>query len=386
MKKRQWAIIGGVAVLALAILLFFLLSGSSEQSTAAQKPPVKGVEVIRISNDSVPVTVQMDGKLNALEKIEIYAEVNGILQPGGKKFEEGIPYKKGETLLRLENSEARSNYLAAKSQFVNTISQVLPDIKIDYPEAFETWRGYLSDVSDADYVPAPPEPQNDQLRLFLVGRQVYSNYQNLESARVRLNKFTVKAPFNGVVTEALVDPGVLVRAGQRLGEFLDPGRYELETAVSSGELELINVGDSVSLTSPDMSMEWKGVLFRINAKIDPNTQQVKVFIRVEAEELKDGMFLNAEIDARKVESAFELDRSLIYNDTYTYVVQDSTLRRRKLDIIRKNPKTIIARGLPDGTLVPDQPISGAYEGMEVRVVNPSGSSTDKDTTAENRND
>lgn len=383
MKKRQWAILGGIAVLGVAILLFFLLSSGSDEKQPARKAPVKSVDVIRVENNTVPVVVRLDGKLNALQKIEIFAEVNGILQPGGKKFEEGISYRKGEVLLRLENSEARANYLSAKSQFTNSITQVLPDIKIDYPGHFESWRNYLSKISDADYVPEPPRPDDEQLRLFLVGRQVYSSYQNLSSARIRLEKYTVRAPFPGTVTEALVDPGVLVRAGQRLGEFLQQGEYELETSVGSSELHLVEEGDSVLLSSPDSKGQWKGELFRINPKINPNTQQVKVFVRISSDDLKDGMFMNGEISARPVENAFRLPRKLIYEGDYTYIVQDSVLERRQLEIIQRNPETVIARGLEDGTKVPSQPIAGAFEGLRVRVI--SDDKTSKGASNKNSN-
>ena len=188
MKKRQWAIIGGAVILIASFLLQRRLAGTPEEERTSRKLPVKGVEVIRIENADVPVEVHIDGKLNALNKIELYAEVNGVLRKMSKQFDEGIRYRKGETLLSLENSEATAAYLAAQSEYINVVTQALPDIQIDYSEVYDTWQSYLDKASSQDHIPAPPETKNDQLHLFLTGRGVYSSYQSMESARIRLSK------------------------------------------------------------------------------------------------------------------------------------------------------------------------------------------------------
>lgn len=369
MKKRQWAILGGIAVLVLAFILKNKLASNTVEEQPSRTLPVKGVEVFTINNREVPVQVHMDGKLSALRKIELYAEVNGVLLNRTKKFEEGVAYQKGETLLSLENSEAKAAYLAAQSEFINVVTQALPDIQLDYAEAYGEWQTYLDGGSTDQRVPPPPATDNDQLRLFLTGRGVYSSYQNLKSARVRLNKYQLSAPFNGIVTESLVDPGTLVRPGQRLGEFIAPGEYELISTISASELDLVENGDRVILKSSDSKGEWTGEVFRINAKVDPATQRIKVYVRVKGEDLKDGLFMNASIEGRVVESAFKLPRKLIYDNQYTYVVEnDSILKRSKIDIIISNPGAIIGRGLPAGSLVPTEPITGAYSGMKVKVV------------------
>lgn len=381
MKKRQWAIIGGAVILVASFLLQRKLASTPEEERTSRRIPVKGVEVIRIENGDVPVEVNLDGKLNALNKIELFAEVNGVLRDQSKQFDEGIRYRRGETLLSLENSEATAAYLAAKSEYINVVTQALPDIQIDYSGVYDTWQAYLDKASSQEHIPAPPETDNDQLHLFLTGRGVFSSYQNMESARIRLSKYRLMAPFDGIVTESLVDAGTLVRAGQRLGEYIAPGIYELVSAISTSELALIQTGDKVMLSSPDTRGDWSGEVFRINAKVDPATQRVKVFVRVEADDLRDGMFMNASIQGQLVSSAFRLPRKLLYDNQYTYVVEnDSILERKKLDIIYSSPGSIVARGLPDGSLVPKEPITGAFSGLKVKVVRNSGEDNTSTTT------
>ena len=71
-------------------------------------------------------------------------------------------------------------------------------------------------------------------------------------------KFRISAPFTGVLTEANVNPGTLIRTGQKLGEFIDPSVYELEVAVNKSYSELLKVGKEVTLTNIDHTKTWKG--------------------------------------------------------------------------------------------------------------------------------
>jgi len=371
MKKRQWAIVAGIAIIVGALLLKKMLSSSGQSELPQKKASVKGVEVDRVKNENIPVTIYLDGKLNAVNSIDLFAEVNGILQGGKQAFDEGIAYNKGDVILQLDNSEAKAAYLASVNEYINIITQALPDIQIDFPEEYPKWKKYLEELTSRTTIPAPPEASNPQLKLFLTGRGIYSTYQNLSSSRVRLSKFSITAPFKGVVTEALVREGALVRAGQKIGRYLQPGLYELEATISLKELQLLDKGDSVKLSSADIKGEWTGTVYRTNAAVDPATQRVKVFIRVNAPELADGVFMNGKASGKIIGDAYRLPRKLLYNDRFTYIVQDSVLAPVELEILKRNPGDVIVKGLPDGANLPLQPIPGAFKGMKVKIVSSS---------------
>ncbi len=46
-----------------------------------------------------------------------------------------------------------------------------------------------------------------------------------------MSKYTIKAPFKGILTEALVTEGTLIRNNQKLGEYIDPSLYEMEVSL-----------------------------------------------------------------------------------------------------------------------------------------------------------
>ena len=95
-----------------------------------------------------------------------------------------------------------------------------------------------------------------------------------------MSKYRIQAPFDGVLTETLVTEGTLVRSGQKLGEFIKTGIYELEVSVSKTYSDLLKVGERVKLNDLDKTRTYTGKVTRINARVDQTSQTIKAFIEV----------------------------------------------------------------------------------------------------------
>ena len=63
-------------------------------------------------------------------------------------------------------------------------------------------------------------------------------YYSIKNIEKRLSKYNITAPFNGVLTEALVTKGTLIRPGQKLGEFIDTSVFEIELAIEKRLLSI----------------------------------------------------------------------------------------------------------------------------------------------------
>ena len=68
----------------------------------------------------------------------------------------------------------------------------------------------------------------------------------------------------------------------------------------------------------------------------------------------------------EIENAIELPRTLLNTNAEIYVVDDTTLRRHKVQVIQLTEENAIVRGIPDQTKVVVEPIPGAFEGMIVQ--------------------
>ena len=169
------------------------------------------------------------------------------------------------------------------------------------------------------------------------------------------------------MTEASVTEGTLVRVGQKLGEFIDPDVYELEVSVSKAYSDLLKVGENVKLTTLDSPEVYEGKVSRINGRVDQASQTIKAYIEVDNNNLREGMYLEANLDARKEENAIEIDRSLLLEDNRIFVVRDSVLDVIDVRPIYFSDKRVVLKDIPDGTTIMSKPLIGAYTGMSVKI-------------------
>ena len=366
MKQRQIVLIGGILVL---VASFFIFKKLTSGPPAEPRPPLKtvrSVKVVEVANGKVPGSVQFTGRLNAKDKIEIYAEVGGVLKSTTKAFKAGTKYSSGQTLLLIDDEEARLNLVAQKSNLLNLITQLLSDLKFDYPDSYPLWQEYLSGYDIHRTLKPLPDPANEKERYFIASRNVYNTYYSIKSAEARLSKYSIRAPFNGSLSEAMVNPGTLVRVGQKLGTFINEGAFELEAAVNIADLNNIKVGDRVELSSSDFPGSWTGTVVRLSDAIDPGTQSFQAYISVKSNELKEGIYLSGTIRTADFENAVKLPRSSMINRQDLYVIKDSVIHKTRVDVLQLHEDSVIVSGLADGTLVVDESVESTLVGQSVK--------------------
>jgi len=356
-----------------AILLVGTFFGARALVNSKEKPETKPQKTIKtvfvdtIQNSTIPITIPANGNLVAKRRVELFAEVQGVFRYSSKPFKPGQKYSRGQTLIKIDSEEYGASVQSAKSDLYNQIIAIMPDLRLDYPEVFSKWQNYLNDFDVNSTVPELPEATSEKERYFINGRGINTAYFNIKNLEQRLVKYRITAPFNGVLTEALVTEGTLIRNGQKLGEFIDPEVYELQVALSKDYADLLEVGESVSLTNNKGSQTYEGKVNRVNARIDQATQTVSVFIEVKAETLKEGMYLQANLDAKKEENAISIDRSLVNDQNEIFVVKDSILRKIQVTPVYYSDKKAVIKGVPDGEVILSKPVSGAYNGMLVKI-------------------
>ena len=94
---------------------------------------------------------------------------------------------------------------------------------------------------------------------------------------------------------------------------------------------------------------------------------MRVFIELRGELLREGMFLQALIEANPKSNAFEVPRNLLVDDTKLFIVTDSTLRAVPITILHRTNDSMVVSGLDDNMQLVIKPVPGSYPGM---VVNP----------------
>jgi len=355
------------------LLIFAAFAVANSFIKNKQKPKQKFNKIIKtvfidtVENKEIPLIITASGNLSAKNKIELYSEVQGVLKASTRDFKAGTKYNRGQTLLSINSDEFYASLQSQKSSLYNLITSIMPDIRLDYPEQFDKWQSYLQNFDLNKSTPKLPEFSSDKEKYFISGRGITTSYYTVKNLEVKLGKYRIRAPYNGILTEALVTPGTLVRVGQKLGEFIDPTVYEMEVAISADFSDLLKLGNAVTLSNLERTKKYKGKVVRVNGKIDQTSQTIKAYIQITHKDLKEGTYLEADLVAKSESNAYEISRKLLVDNTSVFIVKDSILSLVKVDAVFFNAESVVIKGLENKATILSQTLPGAYDGMIVKI-------------------
>jgi hypothetical protein len=199
------------------LILFFLgfgivaLSYQLSKKIIDSNPPprkkaeniIKEVYTIKVKNGPYQVQIPSKGVLQAYKRIRITARVRGVMQTITPLFKTGQEYKFGQILTKIEPSEFRANVISQRAALYNLITSILPDLQLDFPNAYNQWNEYLKGFDLERPVPRLPVME-EKVRLFVSGRGIISSYYSLQNLENTLTFYEIRAPFNGVLVSTNV--------------------------------------------------------------------------------------------------------------------------------------------------------------------------------------
>ena len=84
--------------------------------------------------------------------------------------------------------------------------------------------------------------------------------------------------------------------------------------------------------------------------------------------MRPGMFVTIQIKGKEIKDAFVLPRHVVYPGDIVYIVDGNQLKIKTINILRSFKDSVIAdEGLSEGDRIINTPLSGAVDGMTVRV-------------------
>lgn len=361
--RKSWIL--AILVVVATYFAYSYVSNGKKRMTKNKGETLKVALVETVKNQKLPLTIDASGQLRAKNTFELYSEVTGVLKNEKKEFRTGTIYRKGEIMIRVDDTEAKAQLFSQRSDFMNTVTGILPDIKIEFPSEFEKWKSYLKDFEIEKSIMPLPEVSSDKEKYFVSGKKIFTQFYSIKNLEARYAKYILRAPFNGIVTQTDINPGGLVRSGQKIGVFSNMDIFELEVSVKASDMVYIAVGDDVDIFSHDGKKLAVGKISRINEAIDLNSQTVSVFVETKGKALKAGMYLDVEIQSDPVENALLIERDILHNNTFVYLVKDSILVEKRIEAVKFNKKTVLVNNFTNGDKLVMRNISGAYPGMKV---------------------
>ncbi|MFC2116748.1 efflux RND transporter periplasmic adaptor subunit, partial [Bacteroidota bacterium] len=282
----------------------------------------------------------------------------------------GAQFSKGDVLFVVYPDEAALALKASKSQFLNTLANLLPDIKIDFPEYEERYMEFFSSISLDHPLPEFPEIDDEKLKIFLTSRNVLSQYYNISKDELQLSRRTTTAPFSGTLTDVFMEVGSYTNTGGRVARAIRTDELELEVPVDRFDAEWIKIGDKVTVHSDRRGISWIGTVVRKSQFVDPNTQSQGLFVLLKnhnSPELLAGEYYRAEFSGHPIEGVMEVPRNIVFNTNEVFVV-NNRLEKRVANIIKMNENTLIFNGLKEGEMLVMQPLINVLEGTLVEQI------------------
>ena len=349
MTKRKLivSLVASLIIIAVGAALFNYLSKQKKSNIKTTEVEVATVYVTTqtFPARTVKSKIEIDGRLNAYQKITLSAEANGKLEDISTVWREGSYFKKGDLLFRVESTDEQLTLYAQRSSLLNAITQIMPDLKFDYPDAFVKWKTYLDNFEIEKNTPDLPAIDNQQEKYYVAGKNIYNLYYGIKSAEERLNNFSVYAPFSGVFMQVNTYPGSLVSPGTQLASIMNSSQYELQAPISMENFNLINIGQQVTLREESLNKDYTGRISRIGRQIDQTTQSIPVYISVSGSGLRDGMYLKGQLAGSAVKDVTALPLEAIVNQNQIYILEEGAIREKSVEMVLRMDDKVLVRGI-----------------------------------------
>ena len=262
------------STLALAALLA-LAAGAckkTETSAAATTPETmlvgpENVTVVRA--EQIRTGPAISGSLTPEKSATIRAEMSGsVVQTYA---EAGQRVRAGQPLAQLDASVLRDQQISAQGAVTTAQS------------AYDIAQREVSRATTLENAGAIAQRDLEQARNALVAArgQLATARAQLANINKQLDKASVQAPFDGVVSVRSVNAGDVVTPGTALYTVVDPGSMQLEASVPAEALTSVRVGMPVDFTVNGYpNRHFSGRITRVNPTADPTTRQVKILASI----------------------------------------------------------------------------------------------------------
>ncbi len=386
MKLRKVIIVlAFIGILGSAFLLAGYFSSLKEEPVKEEaKVTKKYVKTLAVSYQDVPTEVTAFGRVRTAETLDLIAEIQGRMFESAVKLKEGQKFRKGDLLFKIDDLEAKLNLQSQKSIFLRDLAAILPDFKIDYADNYDGWQSYFRSIDLDKPLPKLPDYRSDKEKTFLATKNIFSSYYTIKSAEAAMRKYKLYAPFNGTISEVVLQSGSYVNPGNKIAKINRTDRLELKVDVELGDIGWIRDNQIIAITSEDGNQIWNGKINRIGDLVNQNTQSIDVFVDINSNgsPVYDGLYLQANIPGKVIDNAMEIPRNAVFNGNQVYVVQDTVLIVHEIMIHKVNSSTVIFTGLSEGDDLVVEPLINAYNNMRVYKLN---GSEDKDIDLEKKN-
>jgi len=251
-----------------------------------------------VSSENISATLRLSGKLAVLpdQRTTLSSVVGGHI-----KSIQALPgkiVKKGQQILSLEDPsiiQLQQDYLIAKAELLSVEPNYLRQKELNTSKT--TSDKNLQQAESAYYaLLATKKGLEERLRMLGINTSTIS-ISNIQRA------VSIVAPFDGVITQVMVNNGKYVNASDELVEIINPKGYVITFNVFEKDISDIQVGQNIAVYTNGQANQK--MIARVMTKVpvvseDGDAQIMAEFVGTPSVQLAEGLFLNGEVQLANV--------------------------------------------------------------------------------------
>jgi RND family efflux transporter MFP subunit len=275
--------------------------------------------------------------------MDMKSEVAGRVLKEGYKLEIGMPVKEGDLLVHLDTgdvelviNQVKNEYESSKQRIAlgSAVKYALETAKSDFTNTERLTR--MGQVSDSDYQKArrAVETLEQQLALETVMNEenLRTDENTLHTQQRQMEKMTIRAPFDGVISAVFAHPGDLINVGSPIVTLITTSRL-VEAKISEEDFANVQVGQKATVIFlPYGEFEYNGTVQKILPTADPETQRHMVDLAItdiEPNKLIPGITGEVTIVVGRHPANAIIPRRALFNES-VYVVTDGRVELRRV--------------------------------------------------------
>jgi membrane fusion protein, multidrug efflux system len=340
-------------------------AGETPAATAATPPLLVSPEdLITVGNNSLASGPSITGSVEAERRADLRAEVSAVVVAVLK--ENGDPVRKGDLLVRLDQTSIRDSLTAAEAS-ARAAAQAYEQAERQYQRMVKLREnGMVSTQQLEDVEIQRNSAQSD--REAARTREV--------TARQQLERTEVRAPFDGIVSDRKVSAGDTAAVGKELMKVIDPTSMRFEGRISADNIGEVKAGQRVNFRIHGFAdKDFTGTVTRVNPTANAATRQVEVLVRFEDSKLRPsvaGLYAEGRVETRSTQSLTVPAASVVHegDDAFAWRVKNGTLQKVKLDLGVRDARTgqyAVKNGLAEGDAVLRYPGSTLKDGQPAQL-------------------
>ncbi len=383
-RNGFWALLVLVAGAALSYSLMVGKPGPVPEKAPAVSAPV--VDVVVATPVARGLDVETQGTVRPRREIKLVSQVGGRVEDVAPEFAVGGFFAAGDQLVKLEEVDYQFAIARAQSQ-VAAARQRVAEEEGRALQARREWRDLGSEQGNALFL---RKPQLAAAQAALVAAEA-----DLAAARLDLERTSLTAPFNGRISEKLVDVGQFVAPGAAIAGLYATDVVEVRLPLTGRQVALLDLplsyengssqkaaGASVVLRArfADRVWEWQGTVVRTDASIDVDSRVVYAVVEVykpfardpssDRPPLAPGLFVSATISGKELDLVARLPRSALRsNETVMIVDAQQLAQARAVRVLQSTADEVWVQGLQSGDRVIVREPSMTIAGTSVVVNN-----------------